>query len=200
MKNRILKSVAAIMAICAATIAYAQSSNLAPVTQMSSELEMSPYLPLGQESLCRLDWQGEQILGNLLIYDENTPAFIGKDAFPLPNGEKITPVIEREFSRHTLETTTVATVNLPKGVSWYGLPLARVNTGILQRDESDGYEWREFTIGMPAVKVRQTLRSIGEDVPISPLYRIIEAEDRCSGTAYLEDKGSSSVLHCGWGC
>ena len=167
------------------------------------DLEMSPYLPLANEGLCRLAPRGEIILEALLGYDRAKDRWATAGPLPLPDGRIINAVVTTKTvaAAEGVERTTSVVV-LPPGTTWHGLPLRSIELAHVSVPESDDSDWRTMTFDAPATQLRARMRAIGQEFPMAPLYREIPGgDDRCDGAANIERDGASrSRLTCNWGC
>lgn len=192
--------IAAVLALSASP-AIAQTAST-PAAPMTGELELAPYLPMEDQGICRLGPQGEGRLALLLSYDERVRTWKARGSLPLPDGTVATPTVKTTAVKDVEGATSITSVTrLPPGTTWNGLPLSSITLMHIAVPESDDSDWRTFTFDVPASTLRSKLRAMGQDFPVSPLYRSIETpEDACGAAASIEADGNRSNLTCSRGC
>ena len=190
-----IKSIALIAALA---ISLPVSTGQTPANILA--LDLTSQFPVGKDSLCKIAGPGEAIFSTMLQYDEKTSRWIGSDDLAIDGLKLPTPRIE-ETNPDIGETAITATIHMPRGTVWNGMPLAEITSGYLMREESDGYDWRSFTFNMPASALQSKLLKFGYTYPISPGYRVISDDDAfCPSTVHIKDRGKQSIMQCGTGC
>ena len=190
-----IKSIALITALAISVpVSARQTATNNPAPDLTAQF------PIGKDSLCKLVEPGEAIFSTMLQYDQKEARWIGSDDLAIEGLNLPAPQIE-ETNPEIGEIAITATIHMPSGTTWNGMPLAAITSGYLMREESDGYDWRSFTFNMPAAELQLKLANIGHSYPISPDYQVVSDDDAfCPSTVQIQGRGAQSIMQCGTGC
>jgi hypothetical protein len=196
----------ATLTLAVAAAGLAQACSVSEAQERHDEpVDLTGVMELRSAAGCRFDALTNHALQGLLILDGFEP-FAMSHAPEVAIGElRLRPQITREDdANYPGQVFYRSAVSLPTGSRWHGLTALELWSEYVHNPETDHYEQRGLTFAESPGRLRETLLTLGADVPLAPDFR--ELDDwgpytgGCGGSIQITPVAQGAALVCNYGC
>ena len=178
-------------------------------TQAASAPDLTGTMVLESAAGCRFDARTNHALEGMLLLSDWEPFTMRSVPQVFVGDLALVPEVTREAepTGYMDEERTIYTSRapFPAGTTWHGLHPTALHGYYVSVPESDHYEERGLVFAESAQQLFDRLKSMGQEVPLSPENMEITDYGPYSGAGcgagiQIRPEGDGSVLACGYGC